>query len=73
MRTPEFEDYDLYREIRNVFDQKHGLHRQIDGYHAEQLWLFGTSRKKRVKLHEAVMAGKWDADSLFDLVCYFIA
>ena len=66
-----FEDYNLYRDIRSIFSKKHGGYIQIDGYHAERLWLFGTSHEKRVKIHDAVCNGKWDAERLFDLICYF--
>lgn len=59
-----------YFEIRKIFNDKHGLHKVGEGLAAEESWR-KASRAKRIKLLEAVKAGKWDKPRIDWLVTDF--
>ena len=60
----------IYFEIRKIFNEKHGLHKVGEGIAAEEAWK-KASHAKRVKLLEAVRAGKWDKPRIDWLISDF--
>ena len=63
-------DLQTYFEIRKIFNSKHGLHKVGEGLAAEESWK-KASRAKRIKLLEAVKAGKWDKPRIDWLIADF--